>query len=167
MTDIALTENGQLQAELLGKKLKGHAFETILSSPLRRAATTCELAGFLNKARLDPNLVEWNYGEYEGRTTPEIQKANPHWNIFSNGAPGGETVADVSARANKILNHILPLRGDVALFSHGHFLRVLGAKWLGLNAQEGRHFALSPGSVSILGFERNEHVFLLWNDTSH
>jgi broad specificity phosphatase PhoE len=167
VTDISLTKNGELQAEMIGERLKGHPFQTILSSPLRRAATTCEIAGFLKNARLDPNLVEWNYGEYEGRTTAEIQKTAPHWNIFSNGAPAGETVADVSARATKILNQILPLRGDVALFSHGHFLRVLAAKWIGLNAQEGRHFALFPGSLSILGFERNEHVLSLWNDISH
>src|ERR1700722_23586 len=146
MTDIPLTKNGELQAKWLGERLKGHAFQTILSSPLRRAAMTCELAGLLKNARLDSNLVEWNYGEYEGRTTEEIHKAAPHWNIFSNGAPGGETSADVSARVNKVLTQILPVRGDVALFSHGHFLRVLAARWLQLNGQEGRHFALFPGS---------------------
>ncbi len=167
LTDIPLTKNGEMQAELLGMRLKGHAFETILTSPLQRAANSCEIAGFLKKARLDSDLLEWNYGEFEGLKTEEIHKKMPHWNIFSNGAPGGESIADVNARTNRVLTKIQSLHGDVALFSHGHFLRALAARWLQLTAQEGRLFALYPASLSILGFERDAHVLTLWNDISH
>jgi len=167
MTDIPLTKNGELQAKLIRRRLRGHTFQTILSSPLQRAARTCEIAGFLTKARLDPDLVEWNYGAFEGRTTAEIQEKMPHWNIFSNGAPGGESPTDMTARVNKVLTKIQSLHGDIALFSHGHFLRALSARWLQLPIQEGRLFALFPASVSILGFERNTHVLTLWNDISH
>lgn len=167
MTDIPLTKNGELQAKLIGNRLREHSFQTILSSPLQRAARTCEIAGFLKKARLDPDLKEWNYGEFEGLTKVEIQKKMPHWNIFSNGSPGGESVADMSARTNKVLAKIQSIHGDVALFAHGHFLRALSARWLQLSVQEGRLFALFPGSISILGFEGNTHVLTLWNDISH
>jgi broad specificity phosphatase PhoE len=166
-TDIPLTKNGEVQAELLGKRLRGHRFETILSSPLQRATHTCEIAGFLKEARLDSDLVEWNYGEFEGLKTEEIHKKMPHWNIFSNGAPNGESVADVNVRANRVLEKLQSLHGDVALFSHGHFLRALAARWLQLTAQEGRLFALHPASLSILGYERKTHVLTLWNDISH
>lgn len=165
-TDIPLTKNGELQAESIGKRLKGHAFRTILSSPLQRALNTCEIAGFLKEAKLDADLVEWNYGEFEGLKTEEIHKKMPHWNIFSNGAPGGESIADVNARTGRVLAKLQSLHGDVALFSHGHFLRALAARWLQLTAQEGRLFALYPGSLSILGFERDAHVLTLWNDVS-
>lgn len=167
MTDIPLTENGEAQAETIGKRLKGHSFQAILSSPLQRAARTCEIAGFLKQARLDSDLVEWNYGNYEGLKGQEIRKNEPHWNIFLNGAPGGESVSDISDRTGKVLNNIQSLHGDVALFSHGHFLRALAARWLQLNTQDGRLFALFPGSISILGFEHNGHVLSLWNDVSH
>jgi broad specificity phosphatase PhoE len=166
-TDIPLTKNGEMQAELIGNRLRGHAFQMILSSPLQRAANTCEIAGFLKEARRDPDLVEWNYGEFEGLTMDEIHKKIPHWNIFSHGAPGGESVADLNARANRVLAKIQFLHGDVALFSHGHFLRALAARWLQLMAEDGRLFALYPASISILGFEHNAHVLNLWNEISH
>ena len=167
MTDIPLTENGKLQAKMIGKRLKGHVFHTILSSPLQRAAMTCEMAGFLKQAKFDSDLVEWNYGEFEGLTRDEICKKAPHWNIFSNGATGGECITDISARASRVLAKIQSIHGDVALFSHGHFLRVLSARWLQLPAQEGRLFALSTASISILGFEHQGNVLTLWNDISH
>ncbi len=166
MTDIPLTKNGEAQAERIGERLGGHAFETVLSSPLQRASSTCEIAGFLKQARLDPDLTEWHYGQFEGLTTQEIWREQPHWNIFSNGAPGGESVADIEVRTARILGKIQLLNGDVLIFSHGHFLRAFAAKWLQLHVQDGRLFHLFPGSISILGFERNNHVLVLWNQTS-
>jgi broad specificity phosphatase PhoE len=167
MTDIPLTKNGEHQSRALGQRLQGHAFQTILCSPLQRAMQTCELADYLKEATLEPDLVEWNYGDFEGLTTKEIWKTDPHWNIFTHGAPGGESVAEISTRADRVLAKIQPLHGDIALFSHGHFLRVLAARWLQLTATEGRLFALSPASVSILGFERDRHVLTLWNEISN
>lgn len=164
-TDIPLTKNGEKQAKLLGEKLRGHSFQSILTSPLQRAQRTCEIAGLFKHAQLDPDLVEWNYGDFEGMSSAQIWKRQPDWSIFSNGAPNGESVADVGARANKVLAKIQSLEGDVALFSHGHFLRVLAARWLHLSPEEGRLFALAPGSLSILGFEKNSHVLSLWNET--
>ena len=166
-TDIPLTKNGENQAKLLGDRLRGHAFQTILASPLQRAQQTCAIAGLLKTAQIDPNLVEWNYGDFEGMTSAQINKMQPNWSIFSNGAPNGESVADIGKRADKVLAKIQSLHGDVALFSHGHFLRALAARWLQLPAQDGRLFALFPGSLSILGFEKNTQVLFLWNDTSH
>jgi broad specificity phosphatase PhoE len=166
-TDISLTKKGAADAALIGKKLKGHPFEAIFCSPLKRAVATCEIAGFLNRAELDPDLEEWNYGDYEGLKTEEIWKKSPQWNIFCNGAPKGESPADIEARAKRFLSKIQSLHGDIALFSHGHFLRALTARFLNLSIQEGRLFALSPSSISILGFEKSEHVIQLWNDTSH
>ncbi len=166
-TDIPLTKRGEEEAALVGKKLRGHTFETVLCSPLKRAKETCAIAGFLKQPQLEPDLVEWNYGDYEGLTAAQIWKKSPGWNIFSNGAPHGESLEDITARANRVLAKIQPLRGDVALFSHGHFLRAFAACYLQLPAQEGRLFALSPSSISILGFERARPVISLWNDLSH
>ncbi|MES2121942.1 MAG: histidine phosphatase family protein [Chlamydiota bacterium] len=162
-TDIDLTAAGKIQAESLGKRIKGHAFELILCSPMKRAVHTCELTGLFKHAKLEEKLKEWDYGDYEGKTTPEIWKMSPHWNVFSNGAPNGETLADIEARTSRLLQQIAPLHGDVALFSHGHFLRALAAKWLQLRVGDGRLLALSPGSLSILGFERSTPVIKLWN----
>ncbi len=166
MTDLPLTENGRKQVELLSKRLKGHAFERVLISPLRRASETCELSGLYRHAEIDPDLAEWNYGNYEGLTTEEIWKIEPHWNIFLRGAPNGESVEDISARTNRILIKINASHGDIALFSHGHFLRALTTRWLKLPISEGNLFALSPASISILGFERDYHVIKLWNDVN-
>ncbi len=162
-TDIPLTKQGEEDAAFIGKKLSAHTFTTILCSPLKRAKETCKIAGFQPYAQEDPDLMEWNYGDYEGLTTPQIWEKSPEWNIFSQGAPGGESPSDVTFRANKILNNIQSCQGDVALFSHGHFLRALTAIWLNLPIEEGRHFALAPASISILGFERQTPVIVLWN----
>lgn len=162
-SDIPLTANGEKQAEKIGKRLRGHPFASILTSPLQRAEQTCAIAGF-SQAKRDPDLVEWNYGDFEGLTSQEIWKIHPHWAIFSDGALHGESVAEVSDRADRVLAKIQPLQGDIALFSHGHFLRALAARWLRLSVHEGRLFALDPGSISILGFEKNLPVLHLWND---
>src|SRR5260221_9571077 len=127
-TDLDITENGRKQAELIGKQIRGHAFALILCSPLQRAISTCDTAGFLNQAQLEPDLKEWNYGDYEGLTTPEIWKQSPHWNIFSHGAPHGESIADIGERTTRLLMRLSSIHGDIALFSHGHFLRALAAK---------------------------------------
>lgn len=164
MTDIPLTENGENQALQLKTRLHKHPFKAVFCSPLQRARQTCELAG-LNPFQINPLLIEWNYGDYEGLTTPVIHKTNPHWNIFKNGAPHGETPEAVLERALKILSLLKTIPGDVALFSHGHFLRVLATAWLELPIETGSLFFLSPGSISILGFEREQRVIRLWNAT--
>jgi broad specificity phosphatase PhoE len=166
-TDISLTKNGESDAAMIGKALRGHAFKTILCSPLKRSRETCEIAGFFKQAQIEEDLAEWNYGKYEGLTTQEIWKASPHWNIFTNGAPQGESPTDVTVRIHRLLAKIQSIHGDIALFSHGHFLRALAAHWLHLSTHEGRLFALSPGSISILGYERANPVLSLWNDVAH
>jgi probable phosphoglycerate mutase len=166
-TDISLTEQGIADAEKIGNRLKGHHFEKIFVSPMKRAQETCALSGMLKHAYTEDNLMEWDYGDYEGLTTQEIWKTDPEWNLFSRGAPNGESVTDVAARANRLLSKLHSYHGDLALFSHGHFLRVLAARYLGLSAQEGKLFTLSPSSISILSFERNTPVIALWNQTSH
>lgn len=166
-TDITLTEKGKKEAVQIGKRLSGHPFKAILCSPLKRAQSTCEIAGLMQRASLDADLKEWNYGDYEGLTTAEIWKRSPGWNIFSNGAPGGESPADISKRVHRVLTKVQSFQGDVALFSHGHFLRAFAACYLQLQVEQGRLFALSPASMSILGFERSQPVFSLWNDLSH
>ena len=162
-TDLPLTDEGKAQATLLAKRLKGHAFERVFTSPLKRAQETCELSGLARHAENDPDLAEWNYGDYEGLTTDEIWKKDPHWNVFLRGAPGGESTEAVTVRANRLLMKLNTFHGDVALFSHGHFLRALTTRWLKLPIQEGNLFVLSPASLSILGFEREHHVILQWN----
>jgi len=162
-TDIPLTPKGEQDAVSIKKRLEGHSFTKVLCSPLQRALKTCQIAGFEKVLQTDEDLMEWDYGNYEGLTSLQILKQTPHWSIFLNGAQGGESVSDVSTRADRVLSKILPIQGDVALFSHGHFLRVLAARWLRLPPQEGRLFALSPASISILGFEKTKHVLTLWN----
>jgi probable phosphoglycerate mutase len=166
-TDIPLTENGRKQASQLGKRLKGIAFEKILTSPRKRAIETCEATGLFRHAEIDSDLAEWDYGDYEGLKTEEIWKRDPHWNIFFRGAPRGESVEDIAVRANRLLMKINTSHGDIALFSHGHFLRALAARWLKLPVAEGNLFFLSPASISILGFEKDHHVIQLWNDVCH
>ncbi len=163
LTDIPLTARGEEQAKALKERLKGHSFARVLVSPLQRAFKTCTLAGFSDKAEVDPDLVEWNYGDYEGKKTADILKTDPTWDIFSSGAPGGESVAAVGQRAKRVLKKIQQIQGDVALFSSGHFLRTLTACYLQLTPAEGRLFLLSPASISILGYEREDPVLLLWN----
>lgn len=166
-TDIPLTEKGRAQGELLRKRLQGHNFEKVFTSPLKRAKDTCDIVGYGKKAIIDSDLVEWDYGKYEGLTTAEIHKIDPNWTVFDKGAPGGESIANISARADHFLAKLKGCKADVAVFSSGHFLRVLAARWTGLRAHDGRVLALSTGSLSILGFEHATHVILCWNDISH
>jgi broad specificity phosphatase PhoE len=169
LTDLALTERGERNARRLGERLTGLAFAKVLTSPLRRAARTCELAGFGAAAEVDRDLVEWNYGDYEGRRTIEIHEERPDWQLFRDGCPGGDSPAQVGARADRVVGRIRALQGDVLLFSSGHFLRALAARWLGLEPGAGRYFMLSTASLSALGYEHNpsEPVIRLWDDTRH
>src|ERR1700750_3206057 len=141
LTDLPLTERGELNARALGPRLQGFSFIKVFTSPLKRAVRTCELAGFGGEAETDDNLVEWNYGQYEGLRTKEIHQQRPGWQLFRDGCPGGETPDQVGARADRIVNRIRSFQGNVLLFSSGHFLRVLAGRWLGLDAGAGRLFA--------------------------
>jgi broad specificity phosphatase PhoE len=166
-TDVPLTEEGEQHARQVGKRLQGVSFVTILSSPLIRARRTCELAGLGGEMTTDADLQEWDYGEYEGRTTADIQKMRPGWNIFSDGCPGGETLKQIELRADSIVLRLRRTDGNLAIFSHGHFLRVLAVRWLNLPAIEGRRLLLGAGALSILGYEHNspdEPALALWND---
>jgi broad specificity phosphatase PhoE len=160
-TDLALTAEGERRAVAVGEALRDHKFALVLSSPLRRALETARLAGFSPEVVND--LHEWDYGDYEGRTTPEIQKQAPGWSIWTVTPPGGESADQVAARADAVIARALSATGDVALFSHGHMLRVLAARWLKLEPQAGRYFVLSTGSISVLGYERDTHVIRTWN----
>ena len=165
LTDIPLTEKGKQTSKKIGEYLKGQGFQKVFVSPLARAKETCRLAGFFDHAMIDPDLVEWDYGKYEGLTTLEIRKDNPHWNLFTQGVPEGESLADVGARANRVLGKIRSIPGDVAVFASGHILRVLTARWLDLPPSFGGRLVLSPASLSILGFEREQSAILSWNQT--
>jgi probable phosphoglycerate mutase len=169
LTNIPLTERGERNARSLGDRLKGLSFSEVRTSPLHRATRTAELSGFGGQAVPDPDLVEWNYGDCEGRKTVDIRAENPGWQLFRDGCPGGESVADVAARADRVISHLRTLEGRVLLFGHGHFFRVLAARWLGLPAGDGRLFLLSTASLSILGYEHNVHepVIKLWDDNRH
>jgi broad specificity phosphatase PhoE len=169
LTDLPLTERGEQNARRLGKRLAGLNFSNVFTSPLQRARRTCELAGFGAAAKTDANLVEWNYGNYEGRRSAEIHAERPDWQLFRDGCPGGESPAQIGARADKVVNRLRGINGDVLLFSSGHFLRVLAAHWLGLETDAGRFLMLSTASLSILSYENNlsQPAIRLWNDTSH
>jgi probable phosphoglycerate mutase len=169
LTDIPLTERGERNARSLGERLKGLTFARVFTSPLQRARRTCELAGFGSVAEIDGDLVEWHYGAYEGLTTAEIRKRRPDWEIFRDGCPGGESAADVGARADRVIARVRAIADDVLLFSSAHFLRVLGARWLGLDATAGRYYLLSTAALSIVGYEhdKTEPVLRLWNDCRH
>jgi probable phosphoglycerate mutase len=168
-TDLPLTERGEQNARRLGERLRGLSFALVLTSPLQRARRTCELAGLGQAAQVDPDLAEWNYGDYEGRTTADILKERPDWQLFFDGCPGGESAADVSVRADRVVTRVRAVAGDVLLFSSSHFLRVLAARWLGLEPAGGRFFVLSTATLSALGYEHNraEPVVRLWNDARH
>jgi len=168
-TDLALTQRGERNARALKKRLSGLEFEKVLTSPLRRARRTCELAGFGAAAEVVPDLVEWNYGQYEGRTTAEIQAERPDWQLFRDGCPGGESPEQVGARADRVLRRVRAVQGHVLLFSSGHFLRVLAARWLGLEPAAGMYFLLRTASFSALGYEHalSQPVLDLWDDTQH
>jgi broad specificity phosphatase PhoE len=169
LTDLPLTERGERNAQRLQERLRGFTFGKVFTSPLQRAKRTCELAGFGSLAEIDRDLLEWNYGEYEGRLTTDIHKERPDWQLFRDGCPGGESPHDVAARADRVVQRVRAVKGDVLLFSSGHFLRVLAARWLGLDATFGKYFVLSTASVSALGYEHNrsEPVIRLWDDTRH
>ena len=162
-TDIPLTEQGQIQAKQLADYLKGLGVQKVFSSPSQRAKETCRLAGFLSHAIVDEELHEWDYGEYEGMTTAEIRKSAPLWTIFSQGAPGGESIGDMGQRVNQVMGRLRSIPGDVLIFSSGHFLRSLAARWLGMPVAFGEHLVLSPASISILGFEKEVPALLAWN----
>jgi probable phosphoglycerate mutase len=162
-TDIPLTDRGREQARALGAGLKGRRFALVLTSPLARAADTCRLAGLGAHAVPRGDLLEWDYGAYEGRKTVEIRKERPGWTLWDDGVPDGETAAQVGARVDRVIRELRFLAGDAAVFAHGHVLRVLAARWLGLAPDAGRFFALDPASVSSLGYEREAPVVRLWN----
>ena len=163
-TDLPLTEEGREQARLVGEALRGRTFGLVLTSPLRRAHETAELAGFGAAAQAREDLGEWDYGEYEGRTTKEIRSERPDWSLWRDGAPGGESPADVGRRADRVVEEIRAAGVDTLVFGHGHQLRVLAARWLGLEPAEGRLFALDTGTLSALGYERETPVIRRWNE---
>ncbi len=167
LSDIPLTGRGERDARRLAQRLRGLAFAQVLVSPLRRAVRTCELAGFVAGARVDPDLLEWNYGEFEGRRTAEIRAERPGWRLFRDGCPGGESPQAVGERADRIIARIRSTEGLTLLVSSGHILRVLVARWLGLPPAAGSLFLLETASVSMLGYEhdRSEPVVRRWNDT--
>jgi broad specificity phosphatase PhoE len=163
-TDIALTDAGRDQARALARRLAGHDFALVLTSPLQRARETCRIAGLEQVARVEADLREWDYGDYEGRTTEEIRTHDPGWTIWSGQVPGGETIAQVAARARRVVDEAAVIDGDVALFAHGHILRVLATCWLGVSPDDGRFLALDTASLSILGHEHETRVIGSWNE---
>jgi probable phosphoglycerate mutase len=164
-TDLPLLPEGEDQARATGRLLAGHRFALVLTSPLRRARRTCELAGLGDDAVVDEDLREWDYGEYEGVTTAEIREQHPGWTVWSGPCPGGETIEQVAARADRVIERARTADGDVALFAHGHILRVLTARWCQLHPVEGRRFVLETGTLSQLGWEHEYPGVLRWNDT--
>ena len=165
--DIPLTPAGARHAGLLRPRLEGRRFAAVFTSPLARAAETCRLAGLGDEAQERDALLEWDYGDYEGITTPEIRERRPGWLLWRDGCPGGETAAQVGARVDPLIAELRALDGDVAVFAHGHVLRVIAARWIGLPPESGALFALSTATLSVLGYEREVAVILLWNDGSH
>jgi probable phosphoglycerate mutase len=168
-TDLHLTERGERQARSVGERLRGLAFAKVLTSPSQRAVRTAELAGFQKVAETVPDLAEWDYGQYEGRRTAEILAERPDWQLFRDGCPGGESPEQVAARADRVVERVRTVDGNVLIFSSAHILRVLAARWLGLEPAGGRYFLLGTASLSVLGYEHNltEPVIRLWNETRH
>jgi len=170
LTDLPLTERGERTAQRLGERLRELTFSKVFTSPLQRALKTCTLAGYRDVAEIDPDLVEWDYGQFEGRRTAEIVAERPGWQLFRDGCPGGESPQEVAARADQVVVRARDVPGNVLLFSSGHFIRVLAARWLGLEpTSNSRYFALSTASLSALGYERelSRPVIQLWNETRH
>jgi len=167
LTDLPLTERGERNALRLGQRLAGSVFAKVLTSPLQRAVRTCELAGFGAAAEVDPDLVEWNYGDYEGLRTAEIHAVRPGWQLFRDGCPNGESPQDVGARADRVVSRVRAFKGDVLIFSSGHFLRVFAARWLGLEPFAGKFFMLDTASLSALSYEHDvsSPAVRFWNDT--
>jgi broad specificity phosphatase PhoE len=168
-TDLPLTPRGEAEATRLGQRLARLTFASVQTSPLRRAVRTCELARFGSMAEIEPDLVEWNYGAYEGRTSAEIHSERPDWELFRDGAPEGESPEQIGARADRVIRHVRAVDGNTLLFSSGHFLRVFAARWLGLPPGAGRYLFLGTASLSALGYEHDhsDPVICLWNDTPH
>lgn len=166
LTDLPLTEQGRTEACELGLRLRELSFARVLVSPLARARETCNVAGLGAHAEVEPDLVEWNYGDYEGKRTAEIRELRPDWQLFRDGCPGGESVAEAGARADRLIAKVRAMGENVILFSSGHISRVIAARWLGLDASAGRYFLLSTASLSTLGYEHDlsEPVIRLWND---
>jgi broad specificity phosphatase PhoE len=162
-SDIPLTETGRAQAEQLAGALREWSFARVLSSPLERALETCRLAGLGDDVEVTEDLMEWDYGEYEGITTPQIRESRPGWYLWRDGCPGGETAAEVGRRVDRVIAELDDAGGDVALFAHGHVLRVLAARWIGLGPEGGALLALNTGTLSVLGYERETRVVRRWN----
>ena len=167
LTDLPLTRHGEEEAVRLGDRLTGVEFAKVLTSPLQRASRTCALAGFGPVAEIDPDLVEWDYGMYEGRLRDDILGEDPNWRLFRDGCPGGESPGRVAARADRIVNRIRAVQGNSLVFSSGHFLRMLAARWLGLEPLHAAGFVLNTASLSVVGYEHDisEPVIRQWNDT--
>ncbi len=165
-SDLPLLDDGRIEAEQLGHRLAGHGFSLVLTSPLRRARQTCEIAGFGAAAQERDDLQEWDYGDYDGRTTDDIRAERPGWSLWSDGVPGGETASEVGARADRVISEVRAQTGDVLAFAHGHVLRVVAARWVGLPATGGAMFTLSPATISVLGWERDVAAVNRWNDAS-
>ena len=163
VTDILLTENGRKAARLLQPVLAEETFTLVLTSPLQRARETCELAGLGKQATIESDLIEWNYGEYEGLKTEQIRLTRPGWSVFRDGCPGGESPEQVAARADRVLSKVRATEGNVALFAHGHILRVLAARWINLSANYGEHFLLDTATLNVLGYYRESPAFKIWN----
>jgi probable phosphoglycerate mutase len=163
LTDIPLTEHGREAARRLGPVFARHHFEQILTSPLMRARETCELAGFRGRAQVDPDLVEWNYGDYEGLTAKQILDLSPGWFLFRDGCPGGERPEDVGARVDRVIARARSLQGHVALFAHGHVFKVLAARWLGLPVASGAHFIIDTATLNILSYYQGVPALKRWN----
>jgi probable phosphoglycerate mutase len=162
-TDIPLTERGRKQARLLEPLLSAANFSLVLSSPLQRARETCELAGLRSRMELEPDLMEWDYGEYEGITSKEIKRTAPNWMVFTDGCPGGESPEQVGARVDRLIERIRPVAGRVALFAHGHLLRVFAARWIGFPPSAGQHFLLDTSTVGVLGYYQGVPAVKRWN----
>jgi probable phosphoglycerate mutase len=166
-TDIPLNADGMRQAATLGPRLAQWSFDAVLCSPLQRALTTCQLAGHGDGAEIDPDLREWNYGDYEGMTTAEIRAAKPDWILWNDGVRGGETLDQVAERADRVVARLRSLSGDVAVFAHGHLLRVLAARWLDRPPSLAQSFNLSTATISTLSWEHEWPSITLWNDAAH
>jgi probable phosphoglycerate mutase len=162
-TDLPLLVSGEEQARVAGAKLAGHDFALVLSSPLLRARETCRLAGFGSAVEIDDDLREWDYGDYEGLTTPEIRELNPDWNLWRDGCPGGESPAQIGARVDRVVERLRQADGDALAFAHGHVLRVLTARWLEMEVAAGARFRLEAGALGILGYERETSVLHGWS----
>lgn len=169
LTDLPLTEVGERNAQRLGGRLSGLTFTKVFTSPLRRARRTCELAGFGSVAEIDPDLLEWNYGEYEGRRSVEIHAERPDWQLFRDGAPRGELPEQVAERADRVVDRVRAISGNVLIFSSGHFLRMLAGSWIGIEPYYAKALVLSTASLSVLGYEHDleQPAIQLWNDTNH